>query len=231
MAILEDPALYSTDPSEVWRRVSGRGKMSGKQMAVLERARALARGDGEPARHPARLGGQGPDPRRDRATQPRSSIAELKNIRGFPAQGVGSLGQADPRRHREGEGGGPDRRLPKARRGRPRYALARSPGWPTPIVRSRSEAAGVATELVSTRGELEAFLADLFDGGRRRGPSPTHARMAPGAGRRGRDGSGRRDGSRSRSIDQEPLHRRGSAERLRARSLNGDGRCLTKKIG
>jgi ribonuclease D len=44
------------------------------------------------------------------------------------------------------------------------------------IVRSRCEGAGLAAELVSTRGELEALLADVFDGG----PDPSRHRMLQG---------------------------------------------------
>ncbi|MFN2389785.1 MAG: ribonuclease D, partial [Actinomycetota bacterium] len=40
MKLLEDPATYSIDVNEVWRKVSGRGSLSGRQVSVL---RELAR--------------------------------------------------------------------------------------------------------------------------------------------------------------------------------------------
>ena len=163
MAILEDPGLYSTDPAEVWRRVSGRGKMSGKQTAVL---RELARWREETA-------SQRDIPRGwvvkdqtlvEMARRSPRSASELKNIRGFPAKELdrsgGGLLAAIERGKAAGPVASPD--------GPSRTAQVRArtlSGLADAIVRSRSEAAGVATELVSTRGELESFLADLFDGG------------------------------------------------------------------
>jgi ribonuclease D len=163
MAILEDPDLYSTDPGEVWRRVSGRGKMSGKQMSVL---RELARWREETA-------SQRDIPRGwvvkdqtlvEMARRSPGSNAELKNIRGFPAKESDRSGRQLLEAIQKGRSAGP---LP-APDGPSRTAQVRArtlSGLADAIVRSRSEAAGVATELVSTRGELESFLADLFDGG------------------------------------------------------------------
>jgi ribonuclease D len=163
MHILEDPALYSTDPNEVWRRVSGRGKMSGKQAALLK---ALARWREQTAsRRDIPRGWVVKDQTLvEIARRSPKSTSELKNIRGFPAKESDRSGKEILAAIEEGKAAGPV----ATPDGPSRTAQIRArtlSGLADAIVRSRSEAAGVATELVSTRGELEAFLADLFDGG------------------------------------------------------------------
>ncbi|MGH2753800.1 MAG: ribonuclease D [Actinomycetota bacterium] len=163
MSMLEDPGLYATDAAEVWRRVSGRGKMSGKQTAIL---RELARWREETAsRRDIPRGWVVKDQTLlEIARRGPRSVAELKNIRGFPAKesdrsGREILAAVETGRASEplGSAEGPSRTAQV--RARTLSGLADA------IVRSRADAAGVATELVSTRGELESFLADLFDGG------------------------------------------------------------------
>jgi ribonuclease D len=163
MHILEDPALYSTDPNEVWRRVSGRGKMSGKQTAVLKE---LARWREEAAsRRDIPRGWVVKDQTLvEIARRAPKSAGELKNIRGFPAKEAERSGNELLEAVKAGQAAGPV----AAPEGASRTAQIRArslSGLADAIVRSRSDAAGVATELVSTRGELESFLADLFDGG------------------------------------------------------------------
>ncbi len=166
MRFFEDPSLYDVDIKEVWRKVSGRGNLSGKQMAILRELaswreemavqRDIPRGWVIKDQTLIEIARRGP-----------RSIDELRNLRGMVAKeaersGTAILAAIDLGRK------APPVELPG---GPSRSAQARArtlSGLADAIIRSRSDAAGVATELVSTRNELESLLADVFDGGPKR---------------------------------------------------------------
>lgn len=174
MAVFETADLYELDPEEVYKKVSGRGNLSGKQLAVLKEIarwreevavkRDIPRGWVIKDQTLIEIARRGP-----------SSLDELRNLRGMVAKeadrsGPGILEAIDRGRKKP-----PVETSP----GPSRSAQARArtlAGLADAIVRSRCDAAGIAPELVSTRGELESLLADVFDGG----PEPTRHRMLQG---------------------------------------------------
>lgn len=162
MAFYESAAAYEVDPAEVWRKVSGRGGLSGRQMAAL---RELARWREESAA------------RRD---LPRGWVVKDQTLieiaRRMPAdrealKGIRGINPREAERSASGvldaieksKSSPPTESIP----GPPRAAQSRArllSGLADAVVRARCEAAGMATELVSTRGELEGLLADVFGG-------------------------------------------------------------------
>ncbi len=157
---LEDPGLYTASPEDAYRRVSGQGSFSGRQLAVLKE---VARWREEEAS------------RRDLPRQwivKDVSLIELARRAPTDRKGLQSIrGLNDKLVERSGasllaaiQAGlsaapvsrprAPDRAL--ATRARAVAALGE------PVVRARAEAAGIARELVATRDELEAFLIDVF---------------------------------------------------------------------
>lgn len=162
MAYLEDPALYRSPPEEAWRRVSGRGGLSGKQLATLREVAAWREEAAERRNIPrgwvvkdqslVEVARRAPD-----------SVAALKSIRGFPAkEAERSFSEiaAAIERARSAEP-----ISPKKRPSRTAITRARTlSGLADAIVRSRAEQAGIATELVATRSEMEALLIDAFNG-------------------------------------------------------------------
>lgn len=163
MAYLEDPDLYQNDPAEAWRRVSGRGNLSGRQTPILKelaewREKMAARRDiprGWVVKDQTLI---------DIARRGPTEISELKSLRGIAPK--------------EAERSGPDiiaavargKEAPLMESAKPpsRTAQARArmiSGLADAIIRSRCEAAGIAAELVSTRSDIEAMLIDVFSGG------------------------------------------------------------------
>jgi ribonuclease D len=163
MASLENPSTYGVRPEEAWRKVSGRGSLSGRQAAVLKelagwRELTAARRD-----VPRNWLIKDPSLIEIARRQP-ESIAALKSIRGVPAKEAERSGNA---------------LLAAIRAGRRAPALdGRTPAWPRPaqararmtagladaLLRARCERAGVATELVATRAEIESLLSEFFAG-------------------------------------------------------------------
>ncbi|MBK5227488.1 MAG: ribonuclease D [Actinobacteria bacterium] len=156
----EKEELYSADPAEAWRRVSGKGSLRGKHLSIL---REVARWREETAA------------RRD---IPRGWVLKDQTLveiaRRSPAN-AGDLGSIRGLNAKEAErsGGGILQAIEKGKRGPaieatsspPRAAQIRArmlTGLADAIVRSRCEHAEIATELVATRGDLEALLADVF---------------------------------------------------------------------
>ncbi|HVM33777.1 MAG TPA: ribonuclease D [Actinomycetota bacterium] len=160
MLALEDETLYATDPAEAWRRVSGRGSLSSRQTSVLKelagwREEAAARRDlprGWIVKDPSLV---------EIARRAPKSTSELKAIRGLNAKEAERSGREI---------------LDAVERGRSSPAIASGPSPPKSalmrarmlsglcdaVLRARCERASVATEVVATRGELEALLADVF---------------------------------------------------------------------
>lgn len=174
MRFFEDRALYELDRDEVWRKVSGRGNLSGRQVAVLRelaawREEAAARRDiprGWVIKDQTLV---------EIARRSPRSVSDLKNARGLPPKEAERSGAAILDAIARGQDG-PSVSVPS---GPSRSAQVRArtlSGLADAIVRSRCEAAGIAAELVSTRSELESLLADVFDGG----PDPSKHRLLQG---------------------------------------------------
>lgn len=162
MRDLEDPANYELDPDEIYRRVGGRGSLSGRQLAVL---RTVARWrEEEAARRDIPRGWVVKDPTLiEIARRGPATVEELSHIRGMNEQeakrsGAGIL--AAIQRGRSAEEIRPDRGPSRSAQIRARMLS----GPADAIVRARCEGAAIATELVSTRPELEALLADVTAG-------------------------------------------------------------------
>ncbi|MDQ3940509.1 MAG: ribonuclease D [Actinomycetota bacterium] len=162
MKMFERDETYAVEPEEMWRRVGGRGTLSPRHTAVLKE---LARWREETAsRRDIPRGWVVKDPTLiELARRTPRSVRALKDIRGL-----------NPR---EAERSGRDI-LAAIERGRSapvvekvaapsRSAQARArmlSGLADALVRARCEAAGIATELVATRGELESLLAAFHAG-------------------------------------------------------------------
>ena len=164
MAALEDPAAYEFAPGEAWRRVSGRGSLSGRQTAILKelahwREESAARRDvprGWIVRDQTLI---------EIARRAPSSPGALKSIRGFNAREADRSARdifAAIERGRKAPVVESARPLPRSATVKARMVS----GLADAVVRSRCERAGIATELVATRGELEALLADYFAEGK-----------------------------------------------------------------
>jgi ribonuclease D len=162
MAHFQDGSLYSTDQNEIWRKVSGRGSLSGKQMAVL-RELASWREEMAVKRDLPRGWVIKDQTLIEIARRAPKSISELKNVRGLAPKEAERSGDALLEAVARGREAGPIE-TPK---GPSRTAQVRArmmAGLADALVRSRAEHAEIASEIVSTRPELEAFLGDVFDG-------------------------------------------------------------------
>jgi ribonuclease D len=159
---MEDESSYRLDLDNVWRKVGGRGSLSPRATAVL---RELARWREETAiaRDIPRGWVIKDATLIDLARRAPSSIGELKAIRGLNAREADRGGKDILAAVQRGKGGrvvdkpdAPSRSI---------QARARMvSGLADAVVRARCEKAGVATELVATRGELEALLSEVFEG-------------------------------------------------------------------
>lgn len=163
MALLEDPALYSIDHDDVWRKVSGRGNLSGRQLGVL-RELAKWREETAASRDIPRGWVIKDQTLIEMARRAPSSVGELKDLRGMNAREAERSSKQIIDAIKAGQAG-PPVEMP---RGPSRTAQVRARtlvGLADAIVRSRADAADIANELVTTRSELEALLAAIFDGG------------------------------------------------------------------
>jgi ribonuclease D len=162
MESLSDPSSYELKLDDAWRKVAGRGSLSGRQAAVL---REVARWREETAvRRDLPRGWIVKDPTLvEIARRAPSSLEGLKKIRGINSKEA------------ERSAGEILRALDRGRNAPPIHSEGAPPrgaqikarmisGLADAIVRSRCEAAGIATELVSTRSELEALLAEVVAG-------------------------------------------------------------------
>jgi ribonuclease D len=162
MQSLEDPGGYGIDPSDVWRKVAGRGTLSGRQTAVLKE---VARWREETAaRRNLPRGWIIKDPTLvEIARRSPSSIGQLQAIRGMNVKEAERSGNQILAAVELGRRG-PAIESPKPA-GRAVQVRARMmAGLADAVVRARCEEAGIATELVSTRSELEAVLIEIFLG-------------------------------------------------------------------
>ena len=174
MRMFEDRRMYATDPSEAWRRISGRGGLSGRQLAVLKevamwREEAAARRDiprGWVIKDPSLV---------ELARRSPTSVGAIRNIRGLNSREAERSGRDIVHAIRRGLDS-PSVKLPPSP---PRAALARSrmlSGLADAIVRARCEHSEIAPELVATRGELETLLVDSF----KHEPDPAGHRLLQG---------------------------------------------------
>jgi ribonuclease D len=158
----EDGESYRFDPGSAWRRVSGRGSLSPRQLTIL---REVARWREKTAseRNVPR-GWLVKDPSLiEIARRAPSTSGELKGIRGFNAR------EADRSAHdiiaaveagRQAQAIDSIRTPPKSAQARARMLS----GLADAVVRARCEKAKIATELVTNRTELEALLAEVVNG-------------------------------------------------------------------
>ena len=162
MFALEDESAYRFTPEDAWKRVAGRGTLKPKQLTILRELatwreeaasrRDLPRGWVMKDATLVELARRGP-----------SSTRDLGNVRGLNAKEAERSGRqilAAIARGREAE---PMESLPAPSRQIQARARMVS-GLADAIVRARAEDAQLATELVATRGELEALLAAVFSG-------------------------------------------------------------------
>lgn len=159
---LEDRNAFEIDLDEVYKRVGGRGSLTGKHLGVL---REVARWrESEAQRRDTPRGWVVKDPTLiEMARRAPTSVSALGKIRGLNPRESERFGSAILDAIQKGLSGD-EIKTPKAP---PRAAQVRARVLSGPcdaIVRSRCEAANIATELVSTRGELEALLADISVG-------------------------------------------------------------------
>ena len=160
MSRLEAPDSYGQDLDGMWRRVSGRGGLSGKQLAVL---RSLARWREETAmRRNLPRGWIMKDVTLvDIARRQPGSVDELRRVRGLNAKEAERSGPEILRALEAGrESEAPHVAPPPRREDQVRTRLIG--GLADVVVRTRAEAAGIAPELVATRGEVESLLLQLF---------------------------------------------------------------------
>jgi len=161
-AELGDEETYRFDPASVWKKVGGRGSLTPRQTAVL---REVARWREETAmKRDLPRGWIVKDATLiDVARRAPSSLGELKSVRGMNAREVERGGQEILAAIEKGRRGEPVDKASSP----PRTVQARArmvSGLADAVVRARCERAGLATELVATRSELENLLTEVFDG-------------------------------------------------------------------
>jgi ribonuclease D len=159
MSGITDPDAYANDPQVAWRRVGGRGTLSGRQLAVL-RAVAAWREEAAAQRDLPRNWVVKDATLIEIARRTPKSIGALMDIRGMNAKEADRSGRDIMAAVAQGLEATPIESgdsLPRAAQVRARMLS----GLADAIVRSRSERAGVATELVATRGELESVLGEV----------------------------------------------------------------------
>jgi ribonuclease D len=162
MEAMQDPDAYGIDPDRAWERVGGRGTLSSRQTTVLKE---LARWREETAaRRDVPRGWVVKDPTLiEIARRMPGSVGEIKSIRGLNAKEADRSGRHLIGAVEKGKAAPP---MPSVQ-APSRTAIARArmmSGLADAIVRARCEHAEIATELVSTRGELESLLAAAVAG-------------------------------------------------------------------
>jgi ribonuclease D len=162
MASLQTDSSFAADSGDAWRRVGGRGSLSGRQTAVLREVarwreeaaakRDLPRGWIVKDVSLVEIARKSPD-----------SMAQLKAVRGLGAREVEKSGTAILAAVQRGKQGEPiATRKPPPRSVQQRVrALS---GLADALIKARADQAGVATEFVATRDELEGALVDALAG-------------------------------------------------------------------
>ena len=162
MQTFEDPASYSFTPDAAWLRVKGRGTLNGRQLAVLRELAAWR--EEEASRRDIPRGWVVKDPTLiELARRSPTSAGALRDIRGFNSKEAERSGKAILSAVERGREAEPIKTAKAPSRSAQERARMLS-GLADAVVRSRCEAAGVATELVVTRSEVEGLLLDMFSG-------------------------------------------------------------------
>jgi ribonuclease D len=158
----EQAEAYRFDPDGAWRRVSGRGSLSPRQLTVLKEV-ARWREETASGRNVPR-GWLVRDPSLvEIARRGPSSMGELKAIRGFNAREA----ERSAREIIEAVKTGRQAKAIESAPTPPKSAQARArmlSGLADAVVRARCERAKIATELVTNRAELENLLAEVVNG-------------------------------------------------------------------
>jgi ribonuclease D len=158
----EEAEAYRFDPDGAWRRVSGRGSLSARQLTVLKEV-ARWREETASVRNVPR-GWLVRDPSLvEIARRGPSSMGELKAIRGFNAREA----ERSAREIIEAVKTGRQAKAIESAPTTPKSAQARArmlSGLADAVVRARCERAKIATELVTNRAELENLLAEVVNG-------------------------------------------------------------------
>ena len=162
METLEAPESYAFEPSVAWLRVKGRGTLNGRQLAVLRELAAWR--EEEASRRDIPRGWVIKDPTLiELARRSPTSTNALRDIRGLNSKEAERSGRsivAAVERGRDAESIKTSK--PPSRSAQERARMLS--GLTDAVIRSRCEAAGVATELVVTRSEVEGLLLEMFSG-------------------------------------------------------------------
>lgn len=162
METFEDPDSYAFEPSVAWLRVKGRGTLNGRQLAVLRELAAWR--EEEASRRDIPRGWVVKDPTLiELARRSPTSTTALRDIRGLNSKEAERSGRSLVTAVERGRGS----EAIKTAKAPSRVAQERArmlSGLTDAVVRSRCEAAGVATELVVTRSEVEGLLLNMFSG-------------------------------------------------------------------
>jgi ribonuclease D len=157
----ERPESYGVDADRAYKKVASRGSLSARQTAVLKevagwRERAAADRNlprGWLVKDPTLV---------EIARRQPGSIAALRSIRGLGERAAERWGRDILAAIERGQRAAPiEQDVAPA----PKSVLVRArmmAGLADAVVRARCESAGIATELVTSRGETEALLADIF---------------------------------------------------------------------
>jgi ribonuclease D len=159
---MENEDSYRLDLDNLWRRVGGRGSLSPRATAIL-RELAKWREETAMARDIPRGWVIKDATLIDIARRAPSTLGDLKSVRGLNAREADRAGNDILAAIQRGKQG----RVVDKPEGPSRSIQARArmvSGLADAVVRARCEKAGLATELVATRGELEALLTEVFSG-------------------------------------------------------------------
>lgn len=156
MSSYENPESYGTDENEAWRRVAGRGTLSPRQVAILRevarwREQAAAQRDlprGWLVKDPTLV---------EIARRSPKNVQELKGIRGINVKEAERSASGIMEAIRKGHEA-PTVEMPKSPPKRAQIRARMLVGLADAVMRTRCEAANIATELVGTRGDMEAVL-------------------------------------------------------------------------
>ncbi|MEA2484996.1 MAG: ribonuclease [Actinomycetota bacterium] len=162
MAALQTDATYASDPGEAWRRVGGRGSLSGRQAAVLQEV-ARWREEAAATRDLPRGWIVKDVTLVEIARRAPASLSQLKAIRGLNAREAERSGVAILAAVERGKRAEPITSKKGPSRGIQHRVRALS-GIADALIKARSDQAGVAPEFVATRDELESVLVDVIEG-------------------------------------------------------------------
>jgi ribonuclease D len=162
MAALQTDSSYTSDPADAWRRVGGRGSLSGRQMAVLKEV-ARWREEAASTRDLPRGWIVKDVTLVEIARRMPGSVGQLKAVRGLNPREAERSGAAILAAVEQGK-----RAEPMVTKKGPARAIQHRvralSGIADALIKARSDQAGVAAEFVATRDELEAVLVDLLAG-------------------------------------------------------------------